>query len=91
MDIKHDKDNKRFYLKKENQVSELNYKKIDEQTLDYYRTFVPKPLRGQGIAARITAFALDYAKDNQFEVIPSCPYVKNYADKHPEYASIIQS
>lgn len=53
----------------------LDYRQVDEGTLDYCHTFVPHELRGRGVAAIVTAAALDYARENGFSVIPSCSYV----------------
>lgn len=89
LDIKHDKKNQRFYVEVDKKESGLKYKKIDEKTLDYYTTFVPEELRGEGIAAEITRFALQDAKDNDYKVLPSCPFVKSYIDKHPEFQNLM--
>lgn len=73
-----------------NQESELKYKKIDAQTLDYYTIFVPENLRDQEIAAIMSDYALQYAKNNHFQVVPSCPYVKSYIDQHQEYQQLVK-
>ncbi|KTD69844.1 glutaredoxin [Legionella santicrucis] len=90
LNIRHDKKNQKFYVKKNNEESNLKYKKLDEQTLDYYATYVPENLRNQGIADNITDYALQYAKDENYQVFPSCPYVKSYIEKHPKYQSLVK-
>ncbi|KTD72840.1 GNAT family N-acetyltransferase [Legionella tucsonensis] len=89
LDIQHDKKNQRFYVEIDNKESNLKYKKIDKQTLDFFTTFVPKEQRGQGIAAKITNFALQYAKKNDYKIIPSCPFVKSYIDDNSEYKDLV--
>ncbi len=89
--VKHDESNHRFYADVSGKTAELKYKKADEKALDYYSTYVPPSLRNQGIAGQITQQALDYARENDFEIIPSCPYVKEYIDRHSEYADLIKS
>lgn len=73
LNIKHDEFSQRFYVELNNQESELKYKKIDAQTLDYYTVFVPENLRDQEIAAKMSDYALQYAKDNNFQIVPTCP------------------
>lgn len=80
--VEHDPVQKKFYIALPAGECVLNYRIVDEKTLDYYHTFVPPILRGHGLAAIIVQHALDYAKDNGFEVIPSCPYVKSYLEAH---------
>lgn len=87
----HDKEKNRFYVEIENKISELDYKKIDENTLELQRTFVPEALREQGIAGEIVKTALEYAKNNNYLVIPTCSYVQHYIEKHPEYSHLISS
>ena len=88
--IEHDKKNQRFFVKKNDDVSELKYKVLDDNTLDYYTTYVPENLRHQGIAAQITEEALQYARDNDYQVVASCPYVKSYIIEHPQYQSLLK-
>lgn len=54
----------------------LDYRQLDENTLDYCHTFVPDELRGRGVAGKLTAAALDYAKEQGLQVVPSCSYVE---------------
>ena len=58
---------------------------------DDYRTFVPEPLRRQGIASKLTQHALEYARKHKNYIIPSCSYVEKYISKHPEYADLVKS
>ncbi|MHB8578398.1 MAG: GNAT family N-acetyltransferase [Ignavibacteriaceae bacterium] len=53
MEIKHDKDNQRFFTIVDGRESYLQYLKVDKATLDYYKTYVPNELRGKEIAGKI--------------------------------------
>jgi len=90
MDIKHDKKNYRFLAVVEGKESTLNYHIVDEHTWEYVRTYVPPELRSRGIAARIVEFALQYARENQLKIIPTCSYVKTYVDSHKKYQDLIK-
>lgn len=60
----------------------LDYRPLGGNQMDYCHTFVPEDLRGKGVAAVLTRAALDYAKQNNLEVIPSCVYVESFVKKH---------
>ena len=90
MEVIHDLEEKRFYSVVEAQTALMDYKIVDKKTLKYYHTFVPPPLRGKKVAAEIVKTALEYAKENNFKVIPSCPYVKKFITRHPEYQNLEQ-
>jgi predicted GNAT family acetyltransferase len=57
--------------------------------LDLMHTEVPKALEGHGYAAALAAAALDDARREGIKVIPTCPYVKAYLERHPEYADLV--
>jgi predicted GNAT family acetyltransferase len=89
LDVQHDPDQKKFIVYSDDGAdSYLKYEKRKGNTLDYVSTYVPVSQRGQGIASGIVKEALDYAKQNDFYVIPSCPFVSDYIDRHPEYADL---
>jgi predicted GNAT family acetyltransferase len=44
---------------------------------------------GHGYAARLAQGALDDARERGLAVMPSCPYVASYIEKHPEYADLV--
>ena len=57
----------------------------------YTHTEVPQPLEGQGVAAKLTRVALDFARVHHLRVVPLCPYVSSFIRKHPEYQDLVSS
>lgn len=89
-DVRHDAAARRFTIDVDGAPAVLEYREIDAQTLDYYRTFVPAPLRGCGIASRLTDAALRYARDQQLNVIPTCPFIAAYIKRHREFQPLVR-
>jgi uncharacterized protein len=52
-------------------------------------TEVDPSYSGQGIGSRLARFALDDARGRGLRVIPSCPYVRTFLERHPEYQDLI--
>ena len=52
-------------------------------------TEVPKAFEGHGVAAALTRFALDDARQRELRVIVICPYVRSYLETHPEDLDIV--
>lgn len=88
MTIVHNEQTQRFELEKDGVVAFLDYKIVNQNTLDYQHTIVPEQLSGQGIGSQLVAFALQYAQQQKFKVIASCSFVARYIEKHPEYAEL---
>jgi len=78
----------RFEIRIGDDVAFLTYTH-DGSTIAYTHTEVPPALEGHGIAAKLAAHALDYARSNSFGVVPLCPYVAEYIKRHPEYADLV--
>ena len=48
-----------------------------------------RPYQGLGIAERLVRFALDDARTRGLLVIPICPYVRAFVERHPETHDIV--
>jgi len=75
MQLRHEPDRQRFVAVLEKGEGVLEYRAHGDGVLDYYHTFVPRELRGQGVAGRLVEFALKYAREQGLKVEPSCPFV----------------
>ncbi len=52
-------------------------------------TEVPQSLEGQGLAAKLTRYALDFAREKHLRVVPLCPYTSSFLRKHREYQDLV--
>ncbi|QQX76944.1 MULTISPECIES: GNAT family N-acetyltransferase [Aequorivita] len=57
--------------------------------LSLNHTEVPDALSGQGVASEMTEKVLLQIELRGLKVVPVCPFIKKYIDKHPEWKSII--
>lgn len=80
--VRHDEERHKFVVELEGREAYLRYIRAGDRTLDYSHTFVPPEYRGRGIGTQIVASALDYARERQFHVIPTCPFVRWVKDRH---------
>lgn len=84
-EVKHDKNQQKFYVEIDGEEAHLEYDVKKDNVLDYYHTYVPNKLGGQGLGSKIARKALNYAKNNNYKVIPSCSFIKGFIRKHQEY------
>ena len=78
MEIKHEKDRQRFVCYRDGYESVLEYRLLAERGIDFTRTFVPEPLRGQGIAEKLVRSGIAWAREQEFTMQASCWYVKRF-------------
>ena len=87
--LRHEPDQRRFVAELDGGQGLLEYRRIGETVLDYCHTYVPVELRGQGIASKLVKFALEYAREQQLNVIPSCPFVAKAIQENPDYQKLL--
>lgn len=88
-EIRHDEDNRRFVIDLGDGEAVLDYTRVDDDTLNYRSTRVPRAHRGEGIAGELTEFALEYARKHGLRVVPGCSYVERFIERHPEHADLV--
>jgi predicted GNAT family acetyltransferase len=87
--IKHDTKTEKFYTVIGGKECTLKYEKVNENLYNLKMMFVPKNLRGQGVAGKIMEYALNYARKNMIKVKPSCGYIEDYIQKNLEHTSLL--
>jgi uncharacterized protein len=65
------------------------YYSISDGVITFIHTEVPPELGGKGVGSKLVQGALDQVRADGLKVIPQCPFVKAYIDKHPEYADLL--
>ena len=51
----------------------------------FYHTTVDDDHLGQGLGARLAQFALDDTARAGLAIVPLCPFIKAYVQRHPQY------
>ena len=52
-------------------------------------TEIDTRFEGQGLASQLTAAVLDEARAAGVRVLPFCPFVNGFIERHPEYVSLV--
>ena len=87
-DVVNDPTKPRFEVRDGNALASLQYA-LRRGRLYLIHTEVPKALEGRGYASALARAALEYAKQEHLRVVPICPFVRGYLQRHPEYASLV--
>lgn len=89
LNIKHDNKSNKFFVLIGGKESSLRYEKMNHNVLDAKLMFVPKNMRGQGIASRLVEQVISYAKKNGQKIKPTCSYIQEYLESHPKHKDIL--
>ncbi|MCW2992554.1 MAG: acetyltransferase [Conexibacter sp.] len=59
------------------------------QLIAFVHTEVDPRFEGQGLGSKLVAAELDAARAAGVAVLPFCPFVNAYINRHPEYADLV--
>ena len=55
----------------------------------FIHTEVDERREGEGLGGRLIRAALDDARARELAVLPFCPFVNGYIQRHPEYTDLV--
>ena len=100
LDVRHDPEGSRFHVPPEviddepqhkmaNMGTVLSYHEVRPKVLDFKSTLVPPHLRSKGVGSELVKQALDWARKEGYQVIPSCPFVRYFIEQNLEYQDLV--
>lgn len=88
--VEHRPQAKRFTARTASGIAYISYEHSDPQTLDLQHTVVPEADRGHGVGGALVRAAFDHARATGAKVIPTCPFVKAWLERHPNERDIVK-
>ena len=77
-----------FTLEADGEVAVAAYQR-EGDTIVFTHTVVPPRLEGRGVGSRLVRGALDQARDQGLTVVPQCPFVRAFIERHQEYCDLL--
>lgn len=74
----------------EQEIGEMTWSNAGETMIIIDHTYVDDAHRGQGIAEKLVALGVDYARKNNKKVMPLCPFAKKEFDQKKEYQDVLK-
>lgn len=66
------------------------YYRIADGVITFIHTEVPDALAGRGVGSKLVKGALDQVRAAGLKVVPQCPFVRAYIEKHSDYADLLK-
>lgn len=79
----------RFEIQIEDQFAVAEYRLMNDTHIAFTHTEVPTSLEGNGIGSKLARFGLDYARKHHLKVLPYCPYIAAWIERHPDYQDLV--
>lgn len=88
IDIKNNRRENRFEAAVDGGTALVEYRQGNGE-IEFLHTEVPPQSGGKGVAQALVRKALQYARDERLQVIPSCEYVASFVKRHRDYDDIL--
>lgn len=85
-----EEENRLVYLLDEEEIAEIDYRVVDNNTVDIMHTYTDPDYQGLQMASTIVEHLLKKFQKENKKVIISCSYVVNWLKKHPEFQDIVK-
>ncbi len=80
----------RFEISKDGELAGFTAYRRTEGQIAFVHTEIDKRFEGQGLGSELIHAALDDARHEELAVLPFCPFVLGYIQRHPEYAELVR-
>jgi hypothetical protein len=74
----------------ETDTAEMTYSRISPSRIIVDHTGVPDSLGGKGIGTALARHVVAEARATGFTIVPLCPFLKAQAERHPDWADVIE-
>jgi predicted GNAT family acetyltransferase len=82
-------DEGRFEIVADGQLAGAAFYRMEGEAVAFTHTEVDHLYKGQGIGSKLAAGALDAMRERGLRVLPYCPFMRAYIERHPEYVDLV--
>lgn len=79
----------RYEINVDGELAGFTQYRLRPGLIAFIHTEVGDRFEGQGVGSRLIAFALDDARGRGLDVLPFCPFVNGYIQRHREYVDLV--
>ena len=79
----------RYELRLDGRLIGLAAYRRQDGVIAFTHTEIDEACEGHGLGSRLAAAALDDARRQGLDVVPLCPFIAHYIDRHPEYEKLV--
>lgn len=88
--VKNNEELSQFEAELDGEKALVGYRAEADGTLNLLHTEVPEKFEGKGVGSRLVKQTLEQIKAEGNKIVPSCPFVAKYIERHPEYESLVK-
>jgi len=79
----------RFEILVDGEVAGFAEYKRSGSTVSFTHTVIESSFEGRGLGSILARGALDATRNERSSVLPFCPFIRGYIQRHPDYADLV--
>ncbi len=84
-------DRLRFVARVEGRQAGVAAYELGDGVITFTHTVVGDDFEGQGVGSALARTALDTARERGLAVVPRCPFIAGWIQRHPDYAELVRA
>ena len=90
IEVKDNPEERRYEAHIDGHTALVQYERRGDSII-FLHTEVPTALEGQGVGSALARAVLDDARVRKLTVVPLCPFISAYIQRHQEYLDVVDS
>jgi len=87
--IEDNAERERYEIRADERLAGFLRYQLHHDLIELVHTEVNDEFEGRGLGSRLIVFALDDARARELEVLPFCPFVNDYVQRHRQYVDLV--
>ncbi len=87
--ITDDTDGQRYVIRVDGKRAGLLQYRLHPELIELVHTEIYEEFEGRGLGGQLISFALDDARERGLAVLPFCPFVNDYIQRHRQYVDLV--
>lgn len=79
----------RFEITADGQVAGFADYQLSGDSITFTHTEIDEAYEGKGLGSVLVRHALESARERGLDVLPLCPFVRSWIEKHPDYLPLV--
>jgi predicted GNAT family acetyltransferase len=89
IEITDDADSHRYVIRVDGKRAGLLQYRLRPELIELVHTEIYEEFEGRGLGGQLISFALQDARERGLAVLPFCPFVNDYIQRHRQYVDLV--
>jgi predicted GNAT family acetyltransferase len=82
-------DGERYEIRVDDELAGFVQYRLRPGSIELVHTEIDEEFEGRGLGSRLISFALNDARERGLAVLPFCPFVNDYIQRHRQYVDLV--